>query len=85
MFLEHRGLKTTIYKAASLKVVLRLQPLPGNSSRMESMTAQYVSELLQEIQESEFCMLLVTHKQLKLPVPCPLPTNAKQVSNAIKN
>ena len=62
MFLEARGLKTTLYQAASLKVVQRLQfkTTPrGNSSRVESMTMQDVSELLlennmPEIQESEF-------------------------------
>ena len=46
IFWEARRLKTIVYKATSLKVVLRLQikTLPGNSSRMESMTTQDVSK-----------------------------------------
>ena len=77
---EAQRLKTTNHKAIRLKVVLRLQIklLPGNSSRMESMTTWNVSELqlennIPEIQESEFCMLLQWYTT-ELPVPCPVPT-----------
>ena len=93
IFWEARKLKTIVYKATSLKVLLRLQikPLPGNSSRTESMTMQDVSERenmqqnnMPEIQKSEFLYVsIVIHKQLNYL--CHVLSPPKQVSNVIKN